>query len=156
MKRETDADQAVVDKLEEIFLKYVDKRILVLGTTCAGKTTLVKSLPGCLDQDEICWALLPKHIEEKLRKAPWTEDMIALWDKHVESATHIVDIEPGHPLFAGSVFSSDIIVYLNVCEEALRERAKKRGIAYEVALFHNNRIKETLKATHLPVIVIDA
>ena len=81
--------------------------------------------------------------------------MIESWHKHVENATQIVEIEAGRPLFAGSVFKSDIIVYLNISEKTLRERTKKRNISYEVASNYNNEIKKKLNATDLPVIVID-
>ena len=118
---EIEADQYTILKLKQIFDKNNHKRILVLGTTCAGKSSLVKHLPECLDQDEICWALLPKELEEKLSKGSWTEEMIESWNKHVENATQIVEIEAGHPLFAGSIFKSDIIIYLNISEETLRE-----------------------------------
>ena len=144
-----------VEKLKRIFNENSDKRILVLGTTCAGKTTLIKSLPECLDQDEVCWVLLPKELEERLSKGSWTEEMIESWNKHVENATKIVEIEPGRPLFAGSVFKSDIIIYLNISEKTLRERTKKRGIAYEVASNYNNELKEKLKSINLPVIAIN-
>jgi len=155
MIKETEADQDTIQKLKRIFDKNKHKRVLVLGTTCAGKTTLIKSLPECLDQDEICWALLPKDLEEKLSNGPWTEKMIESWNNHVEHATQIVEIEAGRPLFAGSMFKSDIIVYLNINEKTLRERTSKRGIAYETASNHNNKIKEMLESTDLPVIVID-
>ena len=152
---EIEADQDIIQKLKQIFDKNSDKRILVLGTMCAGKTTLIKSLPECLDQDEICWALLPKELEEKLSKGSWTDEMVDSWNKHVENATQIVEIEAGRPLFGGSVFKSDIIVYLNINEKTLRERTKKRNVAYEVAANYNNEIKEKLKMTGLPVIIVD-
>jgi len=155
MIEETVADQDTVQKLRQIFYENSDKRILVLGTMCAGKTTLVKSLPECLDQDEICWALLPKELEEKLSKGSWTQEMVKSWNEHVENATQTVEIEAGRPLFGGSIFKSDIIVYLNINEETLRERAKRRNADYEVASNYNNEIKKKLKATNLPVIVVD-
>jgi len=156
MRAKQNADRATVRKLKKIFKSHADKRILVLGTTCAGKSTLVKSLPGCLDQDDVCWALLPKDLEEKLLSGPWTEEMVASWNGHVERAAQTVEIEAGRPLFAGSLFKSDIIVYLNVGEEALRERAKTRGMPYETASGYNEEIKKKLKETVLPVIVVDA
>ena len=148
--------QDTVQRLINIFDKYNNKRILVLGTTCVGKTTLIENyFPECIDQDKICWALLPIELEEKLSKGFWTEEMIKSWNEHVENATQIVEIEPGRPLFGGSIFKSDIIVYLNIDEEILRERTAKRGIAYETASKYNNEIKENLKTTDLPVIVVD-
>jgi deoxyadenosine/deoxycytidine kinase len=155
MIKEIEVDQDTVQKLRESFDKHSDKRILVLGTTCAGKSTLIKSLPECVDQDEVCWALLPKEYEEKLSKGSWTQEMIEYWNKHVENATQIMGIEIGHPLFGGTMFKSDIIIYLNINDDTLRERTKKRGMAYEMAVNYNEKIKEQLKITDLPVIVID-
>lgn len=150
-----EVDQDTIQKLKKIFDRNSSKRILVMGTTCAGKSTLIKSLPECLDQDDICWALLPKELEEKLSRGSWTQEMIESWNKHVENATQIVEIEAGRPLFGASMFKSDIIVYLNINENTLRERTSKRGIKYEMAESYNNKIKEMLKAIDLPVIVID-
>jgi len=155
MINKIEADHDTIQKLRQIFDRNNNKRILVLGTMCAGKTTLIKSLPECLDQDEICWALLPKELEEKLSKGSWTEEMIESWNMHVENATQIVEIEAGRPLFGGSMFKSDIIVYLNINEKTLRERTKMRNVEYEMASNYNKKIKEMLKATDLPVIVID-
>ena len=152
---EFEADHDVIQKLRQIFNENRDKRILVLGTTCAGKSTLVKCMPECLDQDDICWALLPKELEEKLSKGSWTGEMIKAWNTHVENATQIVEIKAGRPLFAGSIFKSDIIIYMNISEKILRERTKKRSIAYEAASNYNEVIKEKLKSIDIPVIVID-
>jgi hypothetical protein len=66
--------------------------------------------------------------------------MIESWNKHVYNATKIVEIEIGGPLFAGSIFKSVIIVYLNINEKTLRERTKKRNISYEATL--NYKIKK--------------
>ena len=43
MNNEIDADLNTIQKLRQIFAENSDKRILVLGTTCAGKTTLKKA-----------------------------------------------------------------------------------------------------------------
>jgi thymidylate kinase len=68
--------------------------------------------------------------------------MVTAWNKHVENATKIVKIEAGRPLFAGSMFESDIVVYLNISKESLRERTKKRGVAFETASNYNDKIKK--------------
>ena len=68
----------IIQKLTEIFEINREKRILVLGTTCAGKSTLLKSLPKCLDMDSLVWELLPKEVQEELSTPSWTSDyMIA-------------------------------------------------------------------------------
>jgi len=144
-----------IQKLKEIFISNSEKRILVLGTSCAGKTTLLKSLPECLDMDTLVWELLPKEFQEKLSCSTWTDEMSEIWREYVIKAKQIVKIEPGHPLFASTSFDSDIIVYLNIDENILRERTNKRNVKYEVAEANNNRIKEEIRVSNLPVIVID-
>ena len=148
-------DERVVRQLTQLFKTHRDKRILVLGTTCAGKSTLVRNFPECLDQDDVCWELLPRELEKKLSGGPWTEDLVNAWNAHVENAIRIVEIEPGRPLFAGSFFKSDIIIYLNISEKTLRERTEKRGISYETASKYNDEIAEKLKSVDIPVIVIN-
>ena len=144
-----------IQKLKEIFTSNREKRILVLGTSCAGKTTLLEDLPDCRDMDVLVWELLPREFQEKLSCSTWTDEMSEIWREYVIKAKQIVKIEPGHPLFASTSFDSDIIVYLNIDENILRERTKNRNVKYEVAEANNNRIKEEIRVSNLPVIVID-
>lgn len=44
--------QETVNALNAIFERHKKDRICVLGTTCCGKTTLLKQIPGCVDLDE--------------------------------------------------------------------------------------------------------
>jgi len=105
--------------------------------------------------DALVWELVPKEIQKELSNTCWTDDMSKTWRKYVIEAKQIIKIEAGHPLFAATLFESDIIVYLNIDENSLRERTKKRNIKYEMAVENDNQIKEDLKATNLPVIVVD-
>ena len=155
MIHETEPDHDTIQKLRQIFDGNSDKRILILGTTCAGKTTLANSLPECVEQDNLVWETLPNELQEKLKNNAWTEEMIKTWGEYVDKATQIVKIEAGRPMFATTIFESDIIIYLNINEKTLRERAKKRHVAYETAANYNNEIKEKLKAVDLPVIAVD-
>ena len=148
-------NQDTSQKLKEIFENNTDKRILVLGTSCSGKTTLLENLPDCRDMDALIWELLPSEVQEELSDPPWTDDMRKTWREHVIKAKQIIKIEAGHPLFAATSFDSDMIVYLNIDENTLRERTKKRNVDYEIAVENNNRIKDEIKAANLPVIVID-
>ena len=155
MIKEPEADRDTIQKLRQIFDENSDKRILILGTSCAGKTTLAKSLPECVEQDNLVWETLPKELQENLKNNAWTEEMIKIWGEYVDKSTQIIGIEAGRPMFATTIFDSDIIVYLNINEKTLCERAKKRNVAYETAANYNNEIKEKLKAVNLPVIVVD-
>jgi thymidylate kinase len=155
VRKEAKAEQDTIQKLTEIFENNTEKRILVLGPTCAGKTTLLKSLPKCLDMDALVWELLPKKIQEELSSPSWTDEMSKTWRKYVIKSKQIIKIEVGRPLFAATSFDSDIIVYLNIDKNTLRERTKKRGIKYETAVENDNRIKEEIRVANLPVTVVD-
>ncbi|MCL2373000.1 MAG: AAA family ATPase [Defluviitaleaceae bacterium] len=146
---------SVFAKLRGIFDENVDKRILVLGTSCCGKTTLLRDFPEGRDMDELIWAMLPEETQKRLDNTTWDEDMQNIWRQHVIDAKQIIKIEPGHPLFAATLFASDIIVYLNIREETLRERVKKRGEDYAKVAANNERIKEEIRVSGLPVIVVD-
>jgi dephospho-CoA kinase len=155
MNEEIKVKQGIIQKLKEIFENNKEKRILVLGTTCSGKTTLLKSFPECLDMDALVWELLPNEIQQELSAPSWTDDMSKTWREYVIKAKQIIKIEAGHPLFAATSFGSDIIVYLNIDRNTLRERAMKRNIKYETAAENDNRIKEEIRISNLPVIVLD-
>ena len=41
-----------VNALKAIFVKHKNERICVIGTTCCGKTTLLRQIPDCVDMDD--------------------------------------------------------------------------------------------------------
>lgn len=41
----------VIDGLKKLLSDHIDKRIVVVGTTCTGKSTLISQIPGARDQD---------------------------------------------------------------------------------------------------------
>lgn len=155
MNEETIVVQDTIQRLTEIFNDYNDKRIVVLGTTCSGKTTLLKSLPECLDMDDLVWGLLPKNIQEELSSTSWTDDMDKTWREYVIKAKQTIKVEAGHPLFAATLFDCDIVVCLNISENTLRERTKKRNVEYAIAVENDNRMKEEIKTANLLFIVVD-
>jgi len=147
-----------IQKLKEIFENNLEKRILVVGSTCVGKTTLLKSFPQCLDSDNLIWGMLPKETQEELSTPSWTSEMSNTWREYVIKAKQIIKIEPGQPLFAATLFdivNCDIIVYLSIDENTLRERTNKRNVKFEVAIENDNQIKKDMNATNLPIIVVD-
>ncbi|MCL1843661.1 MAG: hypothetical protein FWF79_07600 [Defluviitaleaceae bacterium] len=148
-------EQVAIQKLKEIFESNEDKRILVLGTTCVGKTTLLKNFPEGRDMDSLVWELLPKEAQDELSTPTWTDEMSKTWREYVIKAKQIIKIGHGYPLFAATSFDSDIIVYLNIDEKILRERTTKRGIDYKIALENDKRIKEEIRVANLPVFVVD-
>lgn len=59
-----------VEELKKIFDNNKDKRILVIGTTCTGKSTLIKSLGIGLDMDKVIFPLLTKEESDFVCQTP--------------------------------------------------------------------------------------
>jgi ATPase subunit of ABC transporter with duplicated ATPase domains len=65
-----------LNTLKAIFEKHKEERVCVLGTICAGKSTLLSQLPGnCEDLDDVLWPNLPEEETAFLRQSKWTEEM---------------------------------------------------------------------------------
>lgn len=60
----------IVHKLSEIFNNNRDERICVLGTTCVGKTTLIKEMNVGQDMDELIFPLLSEEEKEYVCTTP--------------------------------------------------------------------------------------
>ena len=108
MRKGIKTEDDVIQELKEIFSKNCEKRILVLGTTCSGKTTLLKSFPEGRDMDIVVRGIMPKELQDEFNKVrwPWPEDLLKTWNEYLAKAIKTVKIEPGHPLFAATVFDS--------------------------------------------------
>ena len=137
--------QETAEALAAILDKYRDKRVVVVGVPGSGKSTLLKYIPEALDMDKV---LFPKLSEgeknfalsrrfnlekDKFEKIPYNdkdpEDVKALTlsaDVLQTLAEMHLEIEPGHPQFATLVLPSDVIVYLKIDDELLRERLLSR------------------------------
>ena len=147
-------NERVLEELRKIFAENADKRICVVGTPCVGKTTLVKSLPNCLDQDEVAFTLLGEEagscVHEYVKHNP--EE----WKNHVIKFIKEYKIERGHPIFGTGIFDCDLVVYLEINEETLRERAAKRNADFQWALDTKKLyIDPEIKSSNIPVITID-
>ena len=42
-----------INALKAIFEKHRNDRVCIIGTTCCGKTTLLRKIPECVDMDEV-------------------------------------------------------------------------------------------------------
>ena len=148
----------MVQELKKIFAENITKRIIILGTNCCGKTTLIRNhFPECFDIDLIVLSQMSEEMRNEFVEAswPWTEKLKETWDKNYSETMKSLKIEAGHPLFSAVIFDSDIIVYLNIDEKTLYDRTKMRDYDYELAVECNNYLKEYIKTTNLPVIVVD-
>ena len=122
-------DQTVTG-LQELLSEHSDKRVVVVGTTCTGKSTMLLSIPGARDQDQEVFPRLTKEQSEYVCKEPWTEEigraMTGFVREHVKS-------EVGRPVFGTVVIDSDLIIILKISDELLRERTAKRDAQFSDA-----------------------
>ncbi len=95
-----------------------------MATTCCGKTTLLKQIPGCVDLDDELWPQLTKEEAEFISQKPWTNEIGDFIDKLVYEK---ISVKTGHPLFTTIIVDCDVVIYLDISDELLMEHCKKRG-----------------------------
>ena len=142
----------LIAQLKSILDEHSDKRIVVVGTTCAGKSTLQKEIDGAHDMDELVFPLLTKEESDFVCSVPWTEEigqtMIRLTKERVE-------VKAGEPVFGTVILESDLIIYLKISDDLLRERTGARKANFEDAKNMQKQIKEEIIKTGVPVIEFD-
>lgn len=129
-----------INTLKAIFEKHREERICVIGTICAGKTTLLKQLSqyNCEDLDAVLWPNLPESETAFLSQTPWTDEMGAEIDRLIYK---YVKVKPGHPLFTSVIVDCEAVVYLDISDDLLSEHCKKRGANFTDA----KNIKEAIE-----------
>ena len=120
----------ITTRLQELLNHHSDKRVVVVGTTCTGKSTMLSSIPGARDQDKEVFPKLSTEQSEYVCQEPWTEEigraMTGFVRAHVKS-------EVGRPVFGTVVIDCDLIIILKISDELLRERTATRGAAFSDA-----------------------
>ena len=142
----------MIEQLLEILKKYQDKRICVLGTTCTGKTTIIKNINIGSDMDEEIFPLLTKEEEDFVCKIPWTEEIGKKMDELVRTR---LKIKPGIPMFGTVLLDCDLIVYLHISDELLYLRTKLRNVDFENAKNMQKKIEEEINSSKIPTIYIE-
>ena len=135
-------------KLQTLLDTYKNKRVVVLGGTCTGKSALVGRLDGAQDMDELVFPLMTQDEKDYVCQTPWTPEigktMTRLTKEHVK-------IEVGKPVFGTVVLGTDRIVYLKISDELLRQRTDKRDVSFEDAKRMQAHIEAEIVASGLPV-----
>lgn len=141
-----------IEELKDIFNNNKDKRILVIGTTCTGKSTLIKNLGIGLDMDKIIFPLLTKEESDYVCQTPWTREI-------GEKMTYLVKtklkIQQGEPLFGTVLIDCDLIVYLHISDELLKKRTELRKVDYTNAKNMQTEIEEEIKTSNIKVITLE-
>lgn len=126
-----------------------DKRIIVIGTTCTGKTTLLKNIKNAYDMDDLVFPLLTKEEEEYVCQSPWTPEIGKTMGRLVKER---VKAEKGKPLFGTVLLDCDLIVYLKITDKRLKERVSSRNSVFEDAKNMQKSIENEIKKSNIPVV----
>ena len=141
-----------IEQLIEIFEENRDKRICVLGTTCTGKTTLIKGTNIGLDMDEEIFPLLTEEETEYVCRTPWTQEIGNRMDELVRTK---LSIKQGTPMFGTVLLDCDLIVYLHINDDLLLERTKLRNTDFSNAKNMQLKIEEEIKKSNIPIIYVE-
>ena len=117
--------------LEGIFNENQNKRIVVLGTTCCGKTTIVKKLTYTRDMDKEIFPLLSKEETDYVCQQPWTEEIGEKMDQLVRERLKAIH---GRPLFGTVYVDADLVVFLKLHRDILEEQCKLRNVSITDAI----------------------
>ena len=115
-----------INTLNAIFEKHKNERIIVLTSTCVGKTTIIeKANKNWIDAD----LLLGQNItEEEIMEAILSKKGIKYIRIYEKKLYNKLKVEPGIPIFGSCVLDCDVLIYLDISEKNLLLHCKKRGI----------------------------
>lgn len=136
-------------ELQRILERHNDKRVIVLGGTCTGKTTLLKYIEDAHDMDKLIFPLLSQEETDFVCQTPWTPEIGEVMTRLTKER---IDVEPGKPVFGTVVLDADLIVQLKISDEALTERTAQRGVSFEDAKNMQTQIEDEINKSGLPVV----
>lgn len=145
------SDEKLYSVLDNIFRENTNERICVVGTTCCGKSYLANKLDNCRDMDKEIFSLLSEDETKIVCQTPWTPEIGKIMDGYVKEK---IKIRPNEPVFGTVPIESDIIIYLNISDELLKENCKKRGVKLKEALEMKKSIEDELYLAKEKVIKI--
>jgi shikimate kinase len=147
----------IENKLKVIFDKHKNERIFVLGTTCIGKTTLLKQFPESIDMDATAFVNITEEEAEIISRTPWTEEIGETVDRIVRRN---IKVKPGQPVFGTVIVDCEVVVYLDISDELLAKRCSKRRVELSDALnmkkaieddWNNHKLKNDKTFYHVAV-----
>lgn len=146
------AKQRQAAELQAVLDQYKDERVVVLGGTCTGKSTLIEHLSGAKDMDKLVFPLLTQEETDYVCQTPWTpkigETMTRLTKERVK-------VRAGEPVFGTVVLDADRIVHLHISDDLLRERSDARGVSFDDAKNMQQHIEDEIAASGLPVVAFE-
>lgn len=141
----------MVSSLRQVLEANREKRVVVVGTTCTGKSTLRRDIVGAQDMDELVFPQLTKEEREFVCQTPWTSEIGQTMTRLVRDR---VRVEPGKPVFGTVVLDSDLVVNLRISDKLLRERTQARGVDFADAKRMQEQIEEEIVQSKIPSVVL--
>lgn len=111
-------------ELQAILAKHVNDRVLILGTMCCGKTTLLRQIPGGVDMDAELFSQLTKEEADFVCQMPWT---VEIGNEVDRLAKEKLTIQPGHPHFGTCILECEVIIYIDIDHSLLAEHCLRRS-----------------------------
>lgn len=143
--------QELAHDLRKILETYKDRRAVVVGTTCTGKTTLLKDIPDARDMDELVFPLLSKEESDYVCQTPWTPEIGATMTRLTKER---VRVWSGKPVFGTVLLPCDLVIYLHISDALLKERTQARGANFEDAKKMQSAIENELSTVRIPIITL--
>lgn len=124
-----------------------DKRIVVVGTSCTGKSYLLKDIPEGKDMDDLIFPLLSKAETEYVNRDPWTPEIGKFMTNVVKER---IKVKAGQPVFGTVVLDSDLIIYLVIDDELLKERTNLRQVNFNNAKNMQKQLEAEIETSGIP------
>lgn len=149
MQKEHTREDKLLARLTGVLNANKDKRVIVVGTTCTGKSTMLKSIKGAEDMDTLVFPRLTKEEAADVCRTPWTEE---IGSTMIRLTRERVRVEIGKPVFGTVVLDCDLIVYLRINDDLLMERTRLRGKEFGDAKSMQNQIEREIKQSGIDTI----
>jgi len=133
-------------KLGALLDQHDDKRVVVIGTTCTGKTTLLSKIPNAVDMDDELFPQLSAAETNYVCQTPWTEEIGKTMNRLAKERIKVV---PGSPVFGTIVLEGDLIVFLLISDKLLKERCASRRVSFKDAKNMQEQIRREIEASGL-------
>jgi hypothetical protein len=143
-----------IDYLADLLKDLSKVRVNAVGTTCCGKSYAVRSIPGAIDMDALLFTgingqpPLLNAVERKYAcQKPWTEEIGLTMQRW---ARERVRINPGEPVFGTVLLPADEHIYLNIHDDLLRERVRRRSKSFLEAKAMQLQLIESIRSSGTP------
>lgn len=123
--------------------------MVVVGTTCTGKSTFLQTIKSAHDMDDLVFPQLTKEEADYVCQSPWTEEIGETMTRLVKER---VKVMPGQPVFGTVVIDSDLIVYLKISDDELRKRTALRSTQFEDAKNMQKQIEKEIATSSIPTV----